>query len=165
MNETQRPDLTAELKQLLIQRIERYVELERPVVEQLKLLESTLDDLRTRRRAAETLYRTEFGEDPLPPADDTRSEVSEGPSRYIAAPVGPLFVMSWKEAMRHVLAEAGEPLHVRAIAERLRAGGFRSTSKDPERSIVSIAIRSPKVFERRGPNVFGLVGHREGGDA
>jgi hypothetical protein len=117
------------------------------------------ESVSTRREAAEDLYRAEFGDSPADHAAPEKPVIQ----------VGPLTGLSWSEAIARVLRDAGQPLHVKEIWQRLQAGGFRTDSRDPVRSVVAIAVRDPASFPRAGPNRYGLEGARaeapEGGEA
>lgn len=51
-------------------------------------------------------------------------------------------------------------MHVKEIWETLLTSGFQTESRDPLRSVVSIAVRHPDV-ERAGPNIYRLKGPEE----
>jgi hypothetical protein len=76
----------------------------------------------------------------------------------IPRPDGALSGLSWEDAICAVLADNG-PLHVKEIWQRLAAGGFRTTAKDPLRSIVAVATRSPNLI-RAWPNIYGIGNSR-----
>jgi len=151
----------SEFKDTLGHRIVRYAEQESQIVERVTELQQALEDVRKRRRSAEALYRAEFGDDdPVRVGhspDDSGSPAALSPTLYGPVPIGPLFGASWADALTGVLAEAGEPLHVTEIWQRLRDRGFTTTTRDPLRSIVSIAVRTPGVV-RAGPNIYTIAG-------
>jgi hypothetical protein len=74
----------------------------------------------------------------------------------------PLVGLTLHEAARRVLTEAGEPLHARELAVRIKLGGWthpRSASARPDQIVYQLAARLPKypeTFERVSPNTFGL---------
>lgn len=135
----------------LQQRVDRYRQAETHAAERVEEAEAELQKLRERRIAAETLYEAEFGE---------RSPSTETASKALVASMeesaGPYTGLSWEPAIEEVLRDAGEPLHVREIWHRLAAGGFRTRTASPERSIASIAVRSPRLV-KADPNTYSLV--------
>lgn len=152
----------ADFRDALRRRIATYSEQEVQVAERLDELQQALDDLRKRRRNAEALYRAEYGDEDLTAYSTSEHEgdhqqAAEAPARYVAANLGPLFGESWAGAMTSVLAESTEPLHVAEIWRRMRDGGFTSSARDPLRSIVAVAIRTPGVV-RAAPNTYTLAG-------
>lgn len=149
-----------DFREALRTRIVRYSELEAKVAERVAELEVELDDLRRRRQSAEELHKAEFGDDPAiyqPAAGAEPVRAAESPATYVAVSMGPLFAMTWSEAITSVLADAADPLHVTDIWRRMRDGGFTTTTQDPLRSIVSIAVRTPEIV-RAGPNTYSLAG-------
>ena len=71
--------------------------------------------------------------------------------------------MSWKDAAKKVLEEAGEPLHYTDITERILDQGlkinFGATPAATVNATISAAIKtegSAGVFERTGPGEYGL---------
>lgn len=142
-------------KQALQERINSYRQVEQSVAAKLGALQTEFETLRDRREAAEKVYEAEFGE--------LRSDQEPQPTRRITTdeieptyPEGPLTGTSWENAIETVLRDAGIPLHVSEIKKRLLEGGFRTTSKDPQGSIVAIAVRSTRLV-KAGTNVYGLV--------
>jgi len=67
------------------------------------------------------------------------------------------------EAARRALEAAGEPLHVRDLGARIKAGGWRhprATRPNPDQIEFQLAARLPRhphTFRRVAPNTFGLV--------
>jgi hypothetical protein len=135
----------SDFRLLLSERIRSYRTHEARIQSHLDEVTGELGSVTARRKAAEELYRTEFGEEPL--ADET-----EAPTREVQ--VGHLTGLSWAEAITRVLVEAGEPLHVKEIWRQLQEGGFRTDSRDPVRSLVAIAVRNPKTFTKAAPNTY-----------
>jgi hypothetical protein len=139
-----------EFKQMLTTRIQSYRDEEARLQIRIDELKAQRESVAKRRASAEELYEVEFGE-----------QLSEaGPEAALferpELEVGPLTGLSWVEAMTRVLEEAGEPLHVTEIWERLEEGGFRTDARDPVRSIVAIAVRGTRSFRKAGPNRYGL---------
>ena len=132
---------------MLATRIQSYREHEARLRARIEGLAAEAESVAQRRQAAEELYRSEFGE--------LAAEAPEPFERVVD--VGPLTGMSWAEAMTRVLQEAGGPLHVKDIWQRLQAGGFRTDSRDPIRSLVSIAVRNAGTFPKSGANRYGLA--------
>lgn len=73
--------------------------------------------------------------------------------------------MSWKDAVRKVLEDAGGPLHFRDIADRIVDQKMRTKFGATPASTVNATINtsiqkdgSPGVFERTGTGVYGLIG-------
>ena len=71
--------------------------------------------------------------------------------------------MSWKDAAKKVLEEAGEPLHYTDITERILDQGlkinFGATPAATVNATINVAITtegSAGVFERTGPGEYGL---------
>ena len=71
--------------------------------------------------------------------------------------------MSWKDAAKKVLEEAGEPLHYTDITERILDQGlkinFGATPAATVNATINAAIKtegSAGVFERTGPGEYGL---------
>ena len=153
---------------ILLDRISRYADLESSMTAKVAEFQGILDDARKRRKSAEALYRTEFGElpdEPYPEGDrhaKAVATVSEDRPEYRRADVGPLFTLSWGEALLSVLGAAGRPLHVSEIWSRMKEGGFTTTALDPHRSIVAVALRTPHVV-RAAPNTYGLIDPEGGG--
>lgn len=135
----------------LQQRVARYQQAETHAAERVEEAEAEFQKLRERRIAAETLYEAEFG---------GRSPSTDTPPEALIAPMeestGPYTGLSWEPAIEEVLRDAGEPLHVREIWHRLAAGGFQTRTASPERSIASIAVRSPRLV-KADPNTYALV--------
>lgn len=175
----------------LQRRIQNYSRAEATVAGRLAELAEELDRLRERRRAAEMLYEAEFGEPVAPDASvgvmapralTESKHVVAGDQAVLIPPgagageqaelvtahvPGPLTGLPWAEAIERVMQDAGTPLHVKEVWERLVAGGFQTGSRDPLRSIVAISVRSERIV-RTGPNTYGLPGagpHQEPRDA
>jgi hypothetical protein len=144
------PNQDQEFKAMLTARIQSYRNQEARIDERIRELTDEKADVAKRRTSAEELYEAEFGEQvtesDLEPRLFERPELKEGP----------LTGLSWADAMTRVLEEAGTPLHVTEIWERLQEGGFRTDSRDPVRSVVAIAVRDPRNFPKAGPNRYGL---------
>jgi hypothetical protein len=148
------PDDDLVYQQLLIQRIRRYTDLEQQVGARVRVLQDEFEDLRHRRESAEALYRAEFGD--LPPNLTDRGMEGSDALRPTSR-IGPYASLKWNEAIGRALAEEQRALHVREIWERLQAGGFTTASKDPLRTIVTIALRTPGIVHA-GPNRYALAG-------
>ena len=150
-------DDESQFRDALRDRIVRYTDQEARLAESLSEIQQALEDVRKRRRSAEVLYRSEFGDDPLLP-DAELTETPEGNERaHPAMRPGPLYGEPWSDAIVSVLADAAEPLHVREIWQRMREGGFTSSAQDPLRSIVAVVLRTPGVV-RAAPNTYTLAG-------
>jgi hypothetical protein len=154
---------------LLAQRITAYKDELMQLDARIAELEAERTSLASRRESAETLYAAEFGQ-PFVPGPESEQFAMVAHAQL--AP-GPYTGLSWAEAIAHVLTEAGEPLHVKDIWEKLRDGGFRTSSRDPLRSVVSILVRGSD-FMKVGPNRYALGkvpllkvvdGQSQGGDA
>lgn len=67
------------------------------------------------------------------------------------------------EAARHVLADAGRPLHARELGRRIKERGWRhprSTNARPEQIVFQLAARLPRypeTFQRVARNTFALT--------
>lgn len=142
-------DETQEFQQQLERRIANYHDMRSRSRKRLTELNHELNSLERRLEAAEELYRREFGAEP-PGTEAPRRQRTRAASTNGDSP-------SWSEAILSVLNAEGRPLHVRAIWERLLAEGFQTESRDPIRSIVSIAVRHPQI-ERVAPNTYRLTG-------
>lgn len=74
--------------------------------------------------------------------------------------------MPLQDAARRVLSGAGVPLHVRELAARVKAGGWRHRreSGQPDQLAHQLAARLPRydTFRRVRPNTFGLAEWGEG---
>lgn len=153
----------------LLRRIDNYRAAESAAWERLRALQAEVDRLRHRREAAETLYEAEYGERVR--ATETLAEAELEEQREFAAPAtqsrrsnakpipghdGRFTGMHWEEAIEYILREEGGPLHVNEIWRRLRDGGFQTASMDPVRSVVAIAVRSPRL-SKAAPNTYALV--------
>jgi hypothetical protein len=136
-------------KAMLARRIESDRHLESQIQARLDELMAEKESVVRRRSAAEDLYEAEFGER-LTEVPDPATEARP------AVQVGPLTGLSWSAAMMRVLQDAGGPLHVREIWDQLQAGGFRTDSRDPIRSVVAIAVRDAS-FVKAGPNRYALA--------
>jgi hypothetical protein len=88
------------------------------------------------------------------------------PPPFLATPVALEGVLPYDRVRfaEYVLEEAGGPLHVRVIAERMYQFGYkhRRQPKNPEQllsSLNSLASPSqhPERFKRRGPRILELV--------
>jgi hypothetical protein len=137
-------------KAMLVRRIESDRHLESQIQARLAELTAEKESVVRRRSAAEDLYEAEFGE-----------RLTEVPGRAAteerpAVQVGPLTGLSWSAGMMRVLQDAGRPLHVTEIWDELQAGGFRTGSRDPVRSVVAIAVRGAS-FVKAGPNRYALA--------
>jgi hypothetical protein len=150
-------DDDARFREQLQRRIVRDLLLESRLEVRLAELQEELNGISARRRSAETMYEAEFGE----PFDAERPVQIE---RALPARSGPLSGLSWIDAMERVLREKGPALHVKSIWENLEAGGFRTRSRDPLRSIVAIAVREPSIT-KVGPNIYALSGLSPSGDS
>lgn len=146
-------------REQLADRIRRYGEQRDRVQKQLLELNHTLLTTQQRLDTASEMYRLEFDEEP-PFTDATKTlttlpigsaETVKGKSRRVRSG-GP----SWKETVVGVLREAGEPLHLNEMWDRMHAAGFETESKDPRRSLASILVRHAGVV-RTGRNTYGLV--------
>jgi hypothetical protein len=143
-------EIDEEFRSQLERRILSYSHQEQRLAVQLRELADELHAVKRRRQSAEDLYRAEFGD----VTDDLR--VAEAPGEYRPGrPTGPLTGIAWSQAISRVLEEAGGPLHVREIWQRLAAGGFRSDAADPVRSVVAIAVRNAGIMKVR-PNTYAL---------
>jgi HB1, ASXL, restriction endonuclease HTH domain len=141
-----------EFRRLLERRISLAVEAEGDLQRRLAELNEELAITRARRGAAEELYRSEYGDLPAPSPGSPRPRLLDFKSVS-----GPYSGLAWLEALTRVLADSGGPLHVREIWQRLADGGFQTSARDPVRSIVSFAVRSPDRFLKVGPNQYALV--------
>jgi len=143
-------EIDEEFRAQLERRILSYSHQEQRLAVQLRELAEELQAVKRRRQSAEDLYRAEFGD----VTDDLR--VAESPGEHRAGRLtGPLTGLAWSQAIFRVLEEAGGPLHVRDIWQRLAAGGFRSDAVDPVRSVVAIAVRNPGIMKVK-PNTYAL---------
>lgn len=76
---------------------------------------------------------------------------------------GDLDHLSLHQAAERVLEEAGIPLHVKELGQRIKAGGWthkRSAHARPDQINYQLAARlprHPKTFVRVAPNTFGLT--------
>lgn len=149
-----------EFRRQLLERVERYKGAAAKARGRLRELEAEIETLESRQRAAERLYRAEFGEEAptqlaikvTPPPVKRGRARREIPRSNLD---GPLTGMSWQDAIREALADG--PLHVRDIWQRLDSGGFQTDSKDPLRSIVSVVLRMPELT-RTDANTYGIAG-------
>jgi hypothetical protein len=111
-------------------------------------LTSEIEITTGRLESAQRLYEAEFG------------EIYEGdaPARQeplFEPPPGPLTGASWGDAIISTLQEVGRPLHVKELWAEMLARGFRSDSRDPQRSLVAMSIRHPGIV-RVAPNTYAL---------
>jgi hypothetical protein len=144
----------------LLRRVQTYRVAEERAERRLLEVSREAEAMRERRQAAEKLFAAEFGDVPSNeiPADaplgstETQSARAGDP---VSSPDGPLGGLPWEEAITRILSSEG-PLHVKEIWRRLEAGGFRTGARDPLRSIVAVAIRSPRIGRAR-PNTYGLT--------
>jgi hypothetical protein len=136
-------------------RILMYAQAEQQAEARLSEVQSEVERLRQRREASETLFEAEFGSKPPPGAADASTPGLFTDSE-LGQMQGPLSGMRWEQAIEAVLRDADAPMHVRDIWDRLAAGGFRTTARDPLRSIVTISLRSPNIHHV-GPRTFGLA--------
>lgn len=145
---------TDPLQRALYSRLEGIREGEEKARQRAEAARAEYERLRSRRIATERLYETEYGASP----DDglTESGNDSPGARGGDGDAGPLAGLSWEDAMTVVLQEAGQGLHVKEIWSRLSAGGFVSEARDPLRSAVTIAIRSPGIV-KEGPNIYALT--------
>ncbi len=141
-----------EFREQLLRRIAGYQGLQRQLQDRLSELEEELASVERRLAAAAQLYEVEFGSAVSTPQSEESSLDTDAP--------GDMSQLSWADAMEKVLLAAERPMHVREVWARLQAGGFKTDSRDPLRSIVSIAIRKPQ-FVRVGRNIYGVQGHGE----
>ena len=146
----------AEFRALLARRIADYRAEASQLDARIAELQSILDDLTARLAAAEELYEAEFGD--LPPHGHVLQRAHHQLGMPVAdGPLSGLYTgMSWASAIGEVLRDAEGPLHIKDIWERLRLGGFRTASRDPLRSVVSIMVRDPG-FLKVGPNRYTLA--------
>jgi hypothetical protein len=119
-------------------------------------LNQNLNDVERRLEAADELYRREFGV--TPPGSQPARRAPRKPSATGASKDGQ---QSWREAIVAVLVARGQPLHVKEIWQALLDSGFVTTSRDPLRSVVAIAVRDPRI-KRTAPNTYGLRGSNDG---
>lgn len=150
----------------LLSRIRANREALRRLEDRLGAIERERDLARSRIDAAEAMYKAEFGDLPklqagvvVPPETGSTTKTQSRSRRDLprSEVEGPLTGSSWHEAIRSVLTEAGEPLHVREIWQQLDSRGFRTDARDPLRSIVAVCLRMPGVV-RAGPNTYTVAG-------
>jgi HB1, ASXL, restriction endonuclease HTH domain len=139
---------------MLAKRIQSYRDHEDRLRARIEEMQSERESVSRRRESAEELYEAEFRE--------RYSETGEAIVVVDEFHRGPLTGLSWAEAMTRVLQEAGHPLHVKQIWEKLREDGFRTNARDPIRSVVAIAVRDPVNFPKVGPNRYGLRAAAQG---
>jgi hypothetical protein len=147
----------SEFRKQLAARIARYGDMREEVQRQLMELNHQLRDTEQRLEAALEMYRLEFGEEP-PVAGVVSvqtSLLSEGQDlsgqRRRVRSGGP----SWNDAVVTTLKEAGEPLHLKELWDRMKAAGFETEAQDPLRSLAAILVRHPEA-KRTAPNTYGL---------
>jgi hypothetical protein len=148
----------ADFKAALARRVQVYRERLARIDTRMAEWAAEREEIDARRVKSEALYESEFGEpvpelvepEPVPDADRLFRQP-------VQAPAGPLTSLAWDEALARVLQGHPDGLHVRAVWDQLKEGGFRTDARDPVRSIVAIALRRPDVFVRTGPNTYGLV--------
>jgi hypothetical protein len=114
-----------------------------------------------RIEAAARLHELEFGKRPSQlhalGGEDVLGSLETVPRRTRTG-------TNWAHEIAHVLAEAGEPLHVQAIWEQLQERGFRTNSSDPLRAIVATASRRSDLLIRVAPNTYALPDARTAAD-
>jgi hypothetical protein len=137
-----------EFREQLERRIAGYLEMEEQFASRIVDLQEQLAAVRRRSQAAGELYKVEYGR------EFDRSS-SKRRSRESLPSGGPLSGMKWGEAIARAISDAGRPLHVKEIWTTLEAGGFDTQSSDPERSIVSICVRSPLII-KTAPGTYSL---------
>src|SRR5260370_25343838 len=107
-------EIDEEFRAQLERRILSYSHQEQRLVVEIRELAEEFQAVKRGRQSAEDLYRAEFGD----VTDDLR--VAESPGEYRAGrSTGPLTGLGWSPAILRVLEEAGGPLHVRDIWQRL----------------------------------------------
>lgn len=66
--------------------------------------------------------------------------------------------MSWVEAIRKVLAEAGAPMHYKDITRTIKEKKYRLNFGDtPEMTVSNRLTTNPDLFKRVEKGVYGLV--------
>lgn len=145
-------------KSELLKRIDSYRSTEEAIEDRIDSLRAEQLTAAERRKSAEQLYEAEFG--PIDSESNERepSNTHTTEIQSVESPVakGPLTGLSWEDAIEHVLAGAGKPLHVNEIHKRLLEGGFRTNAKNPSNSIVAIAVRSDALV-KAGTNTYWLA--------
>jgi hypothetical protein len=142
-----------EFRSQLERRLASYFEMELQIETRITDLTEQLAAVRRRADAARELYKAEYGQE----FDRTRAKRQP----TAKPPEGPLTGMTWGEAIARVISDAGRPLHVKEIWQALSAGGFATGSSDPQRSIVSICVRSPHLT-KTAPATYALNGYDDG---
>jgi hypothetical protein len=66
-------------------------------------------------------------------------------------------VITWRQAIEHVLRDAAQPLPYREIALRIVASGFPTAGQTPERTVSRELTTHPEVFKRVGDGVYELA--------
>lgn len=115
-------------------------------------LQRTCLSHRTRRRILQQAVATEEGTDGRPADGESMGRYGEGDGNVTVL-----------EAVAKVLAEAGEPLHCRVLAQRmLDQGMWHTTGKTPSDTVSAALAMDLKAhgtsstFVRTGPNTYGL---------
>lgn len=134
-----------EFRDGLIERIRHYTVLSEELRARIADLADELGSVERRLAAAQDLFHAEFanvtGPVPEPWSPSPSSGVLSG------AP--------WAQAIIQTLRAAGVPLHANDLWARMHANGFTTNSRDPLRSLASIAVRHPELISLGG-NTFGL---------
>jgi hypothetical protein len=142
--------LRAQLSRRLDDLIARHQRLRATIEEARRDLQLTVE----RIEAAARLYELEYEEHPPQLAEIDGGKLLPEPERI---PRRVRVGTNWAYEIAHVLAEAGKPLHVQQIWERLRERGFRTNSSDPLRAIVATTSRRPDLLVRTAPNTYTLA--------
>jgi hypothetical protein len=129
-------------------RIDRFLAQRDELRKQLVEFNHALNAVEKRLETAVEMYRLEFEADP-PQVEST--------GQQLTAPRVGRPGESWNTAIEAVLTEAGAPLHITEIWNRVQKRGFTTTAKDPLRAIASVLVRHPQA-KRTDPNTYALPG-------
>lgn len=138
----------------LEQRLRRDNQLLHGLQQELLHLQEKVANLQHRIRLTHEMYQLEFGDEPpsdvggrVPPEVEWQPRATISP-RHRGG-------VSWNGAVERVLRDAGRPLKVGEVWERLSAEGFATGAKDPKRALATILVRHPHV-ERVAPSTYAL---------
>lgn len=131
-------------------RISRYASQRDDLQGKLVELNHQLNSLDKRLEAAIEMYRLEFNAEP-----EAAKEVKPPPAELGIRRRARSDGSSWNQVVSQVLEDAGVPLHLNDIWDRIRETGFDTGSKDPLRSLASVVVRHPDVH-RTGRNTYAL---------
>jgi hypothetical protein len=140
-----------EFRAQLDARISRYASQRDGVQAQLVELNHALNSIDKRLDAAIEMYRLEFDAEPDVAKEVGPSSLRRAGGRRRQRNDG----SSWNQVVAQVLEEAGSPLHLNHIWQRIQETGFDTRSRDPLRSLASVLVRHPEVH-RTGRNIYAL---------